>query len=110
MIPSNDPVKAWSLMLGLGYGIDKSKYPRTSVDVVCASPQQYQMMMDRYDELFTVSLFLDAHFNRKACTKIKYYSQNWTGGGSQILFPITIPHHVASRATMLKGLSLTKLT
>jgi len=55
MIPSNDPVKAWSLMLGLGYGIDKSKYPRTSVDVVCASPQQYQMMMDRYDELFTDS-------------------------------------------------------
>jgi len=53
MIPSNDPVKAWSLMLGLGYGIDKAKYPRTSVDVVCASPAQYQMMMDRYDELFT---------------------------------------------------------
>ena len=29
-----------------------------------------------------------SHFNRKACTKIKYYSQNSTGGGSQILFSI----------------------
>ena len=42
-------------MLGLGYGIDKAKYPRTSVDVVCASPAQYQSMMQRYEELFSVS-------------------------------------------------------
>ena len=54
MIPNNDPVKAWALMLGLGYGIDKAKYPRTSVDVVCASPAQYQMMLNRYDDLFSV--------------------------------------------------------
>lgn len=53
MIPSNDPVKAWAVMLGLGYGIDKAKYPRTSVDVVCASPAQYQSMMQRYEELFS---------------------------------------------------------
>ena len=57
MIPNNDPVKAWALMLGLGYGIDKAKYPRTSVDVVCASPAQYQMMLNRYDDLFSVRTY-----------------------------------------------------
>ena len=35
-----------------------------------------------------LSSLLLAHFNRKACTKIKYYSQNSTGGESEILFPI----------------------
>lgn len=56
MIPNNDPVKAWALMLGLGYGIDKAKYPRTSVDVICATPAQYQMMLNRYEDLFSVRL------------------------------------------------------
>ena len=60
MIPNNDPVKAWALMLGLGYGIDKAKYPRTSVDVVCASPAQYQMMLNRYDDLFSVRMQLQS--------------------------------------------------
>jgi len=67
MISNFDSVKAWSVILGLGYGENRDKYPRTSADVISATPPQYKLLLQRYEELFTDSK--KKQFVRHACRK-----------------------------------------
>ena len=50
--------------------------------------REAQAVVDHFSANNLVNNANKAHFNRKACTKIKYYFKNWTGRGSQILLTI----------------------
>ena len=52
-----DPLKTWSLILGVGYNGSKDKFPRDSVDTVALNPAQYERLIQKYEDFSKVSIF-----------------------------------------------------
>merc|ERR1719150_450061 len=52
MMDKFDSVKAWAYLLGVAYNGEKDKYPRTTVDILPSTPEQYNKLLQRYHELF----------------------------------------------------------
>lgn len=52
MMDKFDPIKVWAYILGVAYNGEKDKYPRTTVDVLPATPDHYIQLYHKYHEVF----------------------------------------------------------
>jgi len=114
MMDKFDSVQAWAYLLGVGYNGDKEKYPRTTVDILSSTPEQYCKLLQRYQEMFKDPKMKDFVYTRcrKAvrlmlCSNAELpadLAENWRQiTGHSILQSFSKPQHTGTYVKLLRG-------